>query len=105
MVLGIFQKRLLGEGGVEVGHKWLRCQITAYPINAATAALNGGFQKRSELKQDHSQTLGCREQNQTTQRLGERKLVWPGKWDLQDPARKFGLRSHLCAEQMINSSQ
>lgn len=60
--------------------------------------LGEGAQKRSEVRQDHSQTLGYREQNQTTQRLGERKLVWSGRKDLQDPARKFGLRSVLCTE-------
>lgn len=60
--------------------------------------LGEGAQKKSELKQDHGQTLEYREQNQTTQRLGERKLAWPGRRDLQDPARKFGLRSVLCTE-------
>lgn len=52
--------------------------------------LGEGAQKRSELKQDHSQTLGCREQNQTTQRLGKRKLVLPERRDLQDLPGNWG---------------
>lgn len=103
--MGMFQKRPKGTAVWDVGGKRQRCmersaRVASHGIQSALPLILGeGPHRRSELKQDHGQTLRYSEQDPSAQRLGEGKLAWPGRRDLQGTVREFQIRSNLFSVQ------